>query len=235
MEAVILAGGKGTRLYPHTSDIPKPLLPIGDQPIIEIVLLQLKRAGVNKVHIAVNHLAHLIMDVIGDGTRFGLAVSYVIEESPLSTVGPLANIQGLPEDFIVINGDILTDLDIALLFADHLSSGAEVTVATHQRTEKIDYGVLETDANGRVVRFSEKPDYTAQVSMGVYIFSHTILDRIPAGKPYGFDTLMTDMLLDGGKICAYSYTGYWLDVGRPDDYQKAHQDIGLIASWFSKP
>jgi len=231
MEAVILAGGKGTRLRPYTTDLPKPLVPIGKQPVIEILLGQLKKAGVTKAHLAVNHLAHLIQSVLGDGSKYGLDIDYSVEKQPLSTVGPLKLIDNLPEHFIVANGDILTDLDVAKLYEDHVQSGAIVTVATYKRTEKIDYGVLDIGEDGIVSGFSEKPSYHFSVSMGIYIFSWAVLDLVPESKPFGFDDLMYLLLERSEKVRAFPFDGYWLDIGRPDDYEQALRDIDKIKSW----
>lgn len=228
MEAVVLAGGKGTRLQPLTDEIPKPLAPIGDRPIIEILLTRMKRCGVKRVHVAVNHLAHLIKDAIGDGERFGLEIAYVHESEPLSTVGPVKTITTLPEHFLVANGDILTDLDFAKLFDHHIQSGARLTVAVHQRTNTVDYGVLETDAAGMVTSFQEKPSRQFTVSMGIYVFSRELLNVVPEGAPYGFDNLMLDLLERGEAISTYCYDGYWLDIGRLDDYYQAQRDIARV-------
>lgn len=228
MEAVILAGGKGSRLGSLTEEIPKPLVSIGDRPIIEILLSRMKRCGVNRVHVAVNHLAHLIKDVIGDGHRFGLEIAYAHETEPLSTVGPVKTIASLPDDFLVANGDILTDLDFAHLYDHHLKSEALLTVAVHQRTNLTDFGVMEVDSNGRVTSFKEKPTHQLLVSMGVYVFSRELLNLVPDGVPFGFDDLMHLMLKQDKQVQAYCYDGYWLDVGRPEDYLQAQRDIKRV-------
>ncbi|RME27172.1 MAG: nucleotidyltransferase family protein [Candidatus Zixiibacteriota bacterium] len=225
MHAVVLAGGQGTRLAPYTATLPKPLVPVGDKPIIEILLRRLHRGGVRTVRLAVNHLAHLIEAVVGDGSRFGLTITYEQEDKPLSTVGPIARMVDLPEHFIVANGDILTDLDVSDLYRFHLANKAAVTIATHQRRERSDYGVLEVDDKQRVVGFQEKPERTMLVSMGIYVFSRTVLDMVPKGSAYGFDDLMRDLLGQRQNIVSFPYDGYWLDIGRPDDYARAQQDI----------
>jgi len=228
MRAVILAGGKGSRLEPYTSEIPKPLVTIGQRPIIEILLHQMKQCGITRATLAVNHLAEMIKSVLGDGSRLGIALDYSEEERSLSTVGPLKLIDDLPEQFIVANGDILTDLDFGTLMQAHNQSGAEVTVAVHKRVSKIDYGVLESDRSGVVVRFHEKPEYHFTVSMGIYVFSRSILDIVPDNEAYGFDQLMIDMLAAKRKIMTFPFDGYWLDIGRPSDYRKAHDDLAQI-------
>lgn len=228
MEAVILAGGKGTRLQPYTNEVPKPLVPLGNRPIIEILLRQLRKSGVSKVHVAVNHLAHLIVAVLGDGKKLGLEIVYTVEDKPLSTVGPLSLIADLPENFIVANGDILTDLDASALFRAHLESGALLTVATHLRTEKIDFGVLECAGDNTVTGFREKPQYDFAVSMGIYVFSRKILSLVPTNEPFGFDQLILKLLEQKQRVVQFPYGGFWLDIGRPDDYERALREQAKI-------
>ena len=228
MEAVVLAGGQGSRLLPVTAELPKPLVPVGGKPVIEFLLRQLRQGGVKRVCLAVNHLAHLIEEAIGDGSRFGLEVVYSREEEPLSTVGPIKLINDLPETFIVANGDILTDLNIESLFENHVESGAELTVATYRRDEQVDYGVLEAGSDNAVTGFSEKPTYSFHVSMGIYVFSRSVLDLVPEGKPFGFDELVLALLAAKRKVMSFPYQGYWLDIGRPADYAQAQQDIERI-------
>jgi NDP-sugar pyrophosphorylase family protein len=228
--AVVLAGGKGTRLKPFTGAMPKPLVPVGDRPIIEILLAQLRRGGITRVHMAVHHLSHLIMAVLGDGRRLNLDISYSLEKSELSTVGPIKLISDLPETFLVCNGDILTDLNVSRLFESHVSRKARLTIATTTRTEQMDYGIIETDDDGIVSGFSEKPEHAYTVSMGLYVFSRSLLDLVPDGRPYGIDNLMLDLLSAGERINTYSYDGYWLDIGRPADYERAQRDIERIDS-----
>jgi len=230
MEAVILAGGKGTRLQPYTAEIPKPLVTVDDKPIIEILLARMKKCGVRKVHLAVNHLAHLVMAALGDGSRLGIEITYSREETPLSTVGPLKLIKNLPEHFIVANGDILTDIDFQTLFDHHIRSRAKLTVGTQQRTTRIDYGVLEMDAGGTVGGFREKPTYTFVVSMGIYMFSREVLKLVPEGRKFGFDDLMLALLERRESVNTFPFDGFWLDVGRPDDYRQANRDIEKIRS-----
>ncbi|HWR84140.1 MAG TPA: sugar phosphate nucleotidyltransferase [Candidatus Deferrimicrobium sp.] len=228
MEAVILAGGKGTRLHPYTTEIPKPLVTVGDKPIIEYLLRRMKASGVHKVYLAVNHLAHLLMAVMGDGQRFGIEIVYSREDAELSTVAPIKLISGLPENFLVVNGDVLTDLDFTALFDNHISSKVKVTVATTQRSTAIDYGVLETGPSGLVSGFREKPTFHFTVSMGVYVFSREVLRLVPDNQKFGFDDLMLTMLARGEPINTYPYDGYWLNVNHPDDYEQANHDIEKI-------
>lgn len=226
MQAIILAGGKGTRLKPYTTTIPKPLVPVGEQPILGIILGQLREAGFKKVTITVNHMAELIMAFFGNGERFGIEIAYSLEDRPLGTVAPVKLIKDLPEHFIVMNGDLLTDIDYAAVYNAHIASGAELTITTFRRDNKIDFGVIDVDENtGRVVGFREKPNYHFVVSTGVYVYSRVLLDRVPLNQPYGLDNLVLDMLKDGVPINTYAHQGYWLDIGRPDDYEQANLDV----------
>jgi NDP-mannose synthase len=236
MEAVILAGGKGTRLRPYTTTLPKPLMPVGDRPILEIMISQLQAAGVGKITIAVNHMADLIMAFFGNGEKFGVRIEYSIEDRPLGTVGPLRLIRDLPEHFLVMNGDVLTDLDYADVFCAHARDNALLTIATYRRDVQIDFGVLEVDAaENRLTGFREKPTYHFDVSAGIYAFSRSLLDRIPAERPYGIDSLVLDLLQAGLKVKAYPFEGYWLDIGRPDDYDNANLNASELLPILLRP
>jgi NDP-sugar pyrophosphorylase family protein len=236
MEAVILAGGKGTRLRPYTTTLPKPLMPVGDRPILEIMITQLQAAGFEKITIAVNHMADLIMAFFGKGEKFGVRIEYSIEDQPLGTVGPLRLIKDLPEHFLVMNGDILTDLDYGNLHRTHARDNALLTIATYSRDVQIDFGVLEIDSAGnRLTGFREKPTYHFDVSTGIYAFSRAVVERIPADGPYGIDSLVLDLLRDGLKVKAYPFQGYWLDIGRPDDYDRANLDASELLPGLLRP
>ncbi|MFI6108368.1 NDP-sugar synthase [Streptomyces sp. NPDC051310] len=226
MHAVILAGGKGVRLRPYTTALPKPLVPIGDQhAILEIVLRQLACAGFTSCTLAIGHLGQIIRAYVGNGSRWGMDIDYSAEESPLGTIGPLLTMRDrLPESFLVMNGDILTDLDYADLLRRHTDGDAPLTIATYSRKVHIDFGVLTTDA-GKVVAFSEKPSMDCRVSMGVYGISRSTLDGYTPGLPLGFDELILDLLKSGDAPHAYEFDGYWLDIGRPDDYDRANAEF----------
>lgn len=231
MRAIILAGGKGVRLKPYTAVLPKPLVPIGDEmPILEIVIRQLKKYGFDHITITVNHLSHIIMAFFGNGERWGVSIDYSLEEIPLGTIGPLSLISDLPENFLLMNGDLFTDLDYSSLFHVHLENKNELTVAAYTRKQKIDFGVLESNQNNNVTGFTEKPEYIFNVSMGIYILNKSVFNYIPKGKPYGFDNLMIDGIAKGLKIQTYPYSGYWLDIGRPDDYEQANKDFANMRS-----
>lgn len=230
MHAVILAGGKGIRLRPYTTRLPKPLVPIGDEhSIMEIALEQLAGSGFDQVTLAIGHFGHLIRSYIGDGTRWGLGLDYTSpEEVPLGTIGPVLRVlDRLPEHFLIMNGDVLTDLDYADLMRQHRESGAPLTIATYQREVQIDYGVLTTQ-DGQVVDFTEKPTIGYRVSMGVYACSKQALSRYTPGLPFGFDELVLDLLAQGTPPHEYAFNGYWFDIGRPEDYDRANADFGHI-------
>jgi NDP-sugar pyrophosphorylase family protein len=227
MQAVILAGGKGRRLRPYTTVLPKPLMPLGDMPIIEVVLRQLAASGFDQVTVAVGYLAELLMAYCGDGSKFGLKLRYSREEEPLGTAGPLALIDGLRhgDAFLVMNGDVLTSLDLRSLVQQHRASGAVATIATHQRQQQINYGIIESDEESRVTAYIEKPVHRYQVSMGIYVLEPTVLDWIPRGRYLDLPDLVRQLMAAGQPVMAYPFDGYWLDIGRHDDYEQAVEEF----------
>lgn len=231
-QAVILAGGRGSRLAPYTTVLPKPLLPIGDEPILEVVIRQLAMHGFGNITLAVGYLAHLIEAVLQDGVRHGVRLQYHRELEPLGTVGPLAMMDHLDGSFLMLNGDVLTTLDYGKLFAAHVASGNALTVAAHVRTVRSDYGVLELDgydgSTRRVVGFKEKPEIDHSVSMGVYVLDSRVRQYVPAGERFDLPDLVWRLLEAGEQVGSYPYDGFWLDIGRHDDYAKAidsYEDI----------
>ena len=228
MRAIILAGGQGTRLRPYTITLPKPLVPVGgEMPIIEVIIRQLARAGFSRLTFAVNHKANLIRAFCGDGSQWGIRIDYSLEEKPLSTIGPLTLIDDLPDNFLVMNGDLLCDLDYRAFLEHHARSGNEITVSTYKRSLSSDFGVLKLDG-GVVVGFEEKPVFHFDVSMGVYCISRSVIDRLEKGAPYGFDNLMVDGIRDGLRLEALPFDGFWLDIGRPEDYELANQEFARL-------
>lgn len=230
--AVILAGGKGTRLRPYTVVLPKPLMPIGEFPILEVIIRQLVQHGFDRVTMAVNHQAEIIKAFFQDGAKWGIRIDYSLEDKPLSTMAPLRLINDLPENFLVMNGDILTDLSFSDIYNEHVSKNNIFTISSHVREQKIDYGVLEIDADDYLSGFSEKPKSKYLVSMGVYMASRRILDFIPEGQSYGFDNLMIDLMAAGQPAAVRKFDGYWLDIGRPDDYMQAIEEFDQMKSRF---
>lgn len=219
-QAVILSGGKGKRLRPYTVVLPKPLMPVGEYPILEVIIRQLALQGFDQITLAVNHQAELIKAFFGDGSKWNIPINYSLEDEPLGTMGPLKLIHSLPEHVLVMNGDILTDLPFGDFFDSHVNNGSAFTICSHERVEKIDYGVLDTD-NGKLTGFREKPVSTYEVSMGIYMVSRQATDKIPANVPYGFDQLMLQLLKEKLPVRVEKYAGLWLDIGRPDDYLEA--------------
>lgn len=231
MRAVILAGGKGTRLRPYTTLIPKPLVPLGGKfSILEIIIMQLRTAGFTRITLAVNHLSHLIMAYFGDGSRFDVQLDYSLEEGELSTIGPLTLIDDLPETFLVMNGDILCDLDYRAFLEAHVAATSDISVAAFRRHVKVDFGVLRYDEAGRLLGFQEKPEYDFDVSMGIYCINRSVIDGLPRGQKYGFDNLMVDSLAAGRPVDIRPFVGYWLDIGRPDDYEYADSNFDDLAT-----
>lgn len=218
--AVILAGGKGTRLRPYTVVLPKPLMPIGEFPILEVIIKQLVSAGFEHITLAVNHQAEIIKAFFTDGSKWGIRIDYSLEDKPLGTMGPLKLIKDLPENFLVMNGDILTDLNYAEFYNNHVRQNNIFTISSYAREQLVDYGVLET-ADGRLLGLREKPRMNYEVSMGVYMMSKRALDFVPADTTYGFDHLMHDLLSAKQSVAVNAFKGYWLDIGRPDDYAEA--------------
>jgi len=221
MQAVILAGGMGRRLLPYTTVLPKPLMPVGEYPILEVILRQLERAGFSDVVICTGHLHEIIRAYLAQSSHPGLHLGYTHEEEPLGTIGPLRLVDHLGEDFLVMNGDILTDLDYRKLLESHRKRKATATIATYHREVHVDFGVLEPDEDGRIRGFREKPTYPFEVSMGIYAFSRDILRFVPEDGPFGFDQLMLAMIAGDARVYSYPHRGYWLDIGRPDDYERS--------------
>ena len=221
MEAVVLAGGRGTRLRPYTVAFPKSLMPIGDYPILEVVIRQLAAAGFTRITLAINHQAELIKAFFGDGSKWNIEIIYSLEDKPLSTMGPLKLIDQLPENFLVMNSDVLTDLDYGTFYKEHVASGACFTISSKTRVQKSEYGVLEVNETNQLTGFKEKPSVEYLVSMGIYMMSQKALAFVPENKAYGFDHLMGDLIPAGEQVQVKPFDGYWLDIGRPDDYEEA--------------
>lgn len=229
MRAIILAGGQGTRLKPYTTFIPKPLVPIGNEmPVLEIIIRQLAKYGFDHITITVNHLSHLIMAFFGDGSKWNVTIDYSQEDIPLSTIGPLTLINDLPDNFLVMNGDILCDLDYREFFQYHVSHQHTVTVSTYRREAKIDFGVLQYDAHNIITHFAEKPVYTFDVSMGIYCMHRSVIDAIPKRRKYGFDDLMRDGVKNQANYAARAFDGFWIDIGRAEDYDYCNEQYPII-------
>ncbi|MDI6719350.1 MAG: sugar phosphate nucleotidyltransferase [Methanomicrobiales archaeon] len=229
MKAVILAGGRGRRLEPYTTVIPKPLMPVGDKPILEIVLRQLRHHGITDVIIAVGYLSELIAAFFGDGSRFGLNISYSREETPLGTAGCLGLIKPLlDETFLMMNGDILTTLSYSDLLDAHRRGGAMATVALNRKRYSIDFGIVETDSDQNIVRYNEKPTVEHMVSMGIYAFEPEVLQYVEPHTYLDFPHLIERLIREGEPVRAHIADCYWLDIGREEDYRRANAEIDRI-------
>lgn len=228
--AIILAGGKGTRLRPYTIALPKPLVPIGEKPILEIIITQLICNGFEHITITINHLADIIKAFFGDGSKWGIKIDYSLEEKPLSTMGPLSLLTDLPENFLIMNGDVLSDVDFGELYDFHISKTSIFTISSYVRKQKTDYGVLKIDLNDNLSGFKEKPVAQYDVSMGIYMANRKILQYIPHNTFYGFDNLMFDLIKNNDFPFVKRHDGYWFDIGRPDDYEQACKNADKILS-----
>jgi NDP-mannose synthase len=221
VQAVILAGGRGTRLAPYTSVLPKPLMPIGDQSILEVVVGQLEDAGIVNVNFCVGYLAHLIQAVFDSRENGHVNITYVREQEALGTAGPLRLVDGLDSTFIVMNGDVLTTIDYEELVRFHREQGNAVTIATRERSIKIDYGLLHLDDDARVRDYEEKPTISSRVSMGIYVMEPEVIELVPEGEYFDFPDLVRVLLDAGEPVGAYDHTGLWFDIGRQEDYERA--------------
>ena len=229
--AVILAGGKGVRLAPVTEVIPKPLVPVGGVPILELVIRRLKAQGFQHITLAVGYMADLIRSYFGDGSRWGVQIDYSYEDQPLGTAGPLAHISGLHDTFLVMNADVLTDINYDELLNYHKSQGGLATVAAYEKTVKIDLGVIVKNGDGSIVDYVEKPTQSNLVSMGIYIFEPQVLHYINGGY-LDFPDLVKLLLKKTLPVYYYLFKGYWLDIGRHEDYARANEEIKQLADNF---
>jgi NDP-mannose synthase len=221
IKAIVLAGGRGTRLAPYTSVLPKPLMPIGDQSILEVVVEQLEEAGIVDIHFCVGYLAHLIEAVFDSRKNGHVNITYVREQEAMGTAGPLRLVNDLESTFMVMNGDILTTLDYGDLVSFHHRQGNALTIATHERSIKVDYGILHLDDNSRVRGFEEKPQIQSRVSMGIYVMEPEVLDHIPAGRRFDLPDLVHALIAADLPVGGYRHDGLWYDIGRLEDYEDA--------------
>jgi NDP-mannose synthase len=238
LRVVLLAGGEGQRLRPYTAVLPKPLMPVGDRPIMDVIVRQLRRAGAARITVATGYLAELIEVFFGDGTKYGVPIDYFREEKPLGTAGALALVDGLDDHFLVMNGDVLTDLDYARLFEDHCNSDAVATIATQTREVEISLGVPQFDDKAdptRLTGYLEKPRIDYQASMGVYCFSPEVVQHIEPGVRLDFPDLILRLAGLGLMVRSWPSTAYWLDIGRHDDYELALDEFDRMRSRLLPP
>jgi NDP-sugar pyrophosphorylase family protein len=228
MKAIILAGGKGTRLAPYTTVLPKPLMPLGDRPILDLIVRQLRRCGITDVTMAVGHLADLIRAYFGSGDRYGVRISYSREEQPLGTAGPLG-IMSLPQEpFLVLNGDVLASLDFRAMVEEHADSGAIATIGVYPRKVKVDFGRVVIDADDRVLDYVEKPRCEVMVSVGVYAFSPQVAEYVQPNQYLELPDLIQTLIAAGHDVRVYRKIDFWLDIGQPEDYEAAQADVSRI-------
>lgn len=232
MKAVVLAGGKGARLAPYTTILPKPLMPIGDMPILEVMLLQMKDAGITNVVLTVGHLSELLRSFFKDGSQFGMNITYSYEKFPLGTAGPITLVDNLDETFLVSNGDVLTTLNLRDLIEFHREQKAIATIAAHHRQTKIDLGVIQKNGDYRITGYIEKPVYDFMVSMGIYVFEPAVLNYIDRNQYLDIPDLIKKLIAADERIVEYEFNGYWEDLGRPDDYERASKDFENMRSAF---
>lgn len=227
-QAVILAGGLGTRLRPFTEILPKPMLPVGDRSVLEIQIERLVRCGVEEIYFAANYKADVLQSYFGDGSRFGVTLHYSIEDQPLGTCGPLSLLADkLAAPFIVMNGDILTNFDFAKAFRHHVANDGLITVVSKIVTFPLSYGNLVT-RDGRILDMHEKPDISVEIATGIYLMSPDILRLIPKNTFYGMDSLLRDLIARNLDVHCYQMEEYWLDIGRMEDYERAQKDVATV-------
>lgn len=232
MKAVVLAGGQGSRLAPYTNILPKPLMPLGDMPILEILLNQMKQVGIEDIILTVGYLSKLISSYFGSGEQLGVNIEYSLEDNPLGTAGPLALINGLEDTFLVTNGDVLCDIDFRDLVETHKQSDAVATIAMYQKEVKLDLGVIKLNGNKEVVGYKEKPSYTYPVSMGIYVFEPRVLNYIAHNEYFDFPNLVLKLIKNEELVMAYPFDGYWRDLGNANDYEKAMRDFETMREQF---
>jgi NDP-mannose synthase len=234
MKAVVLAGGQGTRLRPYTTVFPKPMVPVGEHPILEIILRKLAREGFTDVVLSVGYLAELIRAYFSEPRKAleSLSIRYVYETTPTGTAGALRLVPDLDGTFLLMNGDVLTTLPFDRLVAHHRERGGALTIATHEKSVNVDLGVLESDASGRVLRYTEKPTLRYRVSMGVYVAEPSVLRHVPENTRYDFPDLVQSLLAAGEPVVSYPSEDFWLDIGRHDDYEEAQNALPALRKAF---
>lgn len=231
MQAIILAGGKGSRLRPYTTVIPKPLMPVGGVPVLEIIIRNLKKCGFRDIIISTGYLAGLIRAYFGDGGgKWGVKIRYVNETKPLNTAGALKLVGKTDANFLVMNGDILADLDFGGFLRRHEKSGADASVCVTKRKAVIEYGIVEPDENWLLASYSEKPSRDFYVSTGIYALKRGAVSHIARGEALGMPELLLRLKKKGLSVACVPHKGFWLDIGRHEDYQKASElaDSGRI-------
>lgn len=233
MKAVILAGGKGLRLRPYTSVLPKPLMPIGEMPIIEILLRRLEKAGVTDVVIAIGYLGSLIQAYLAQSAiSKRINISYHLEETPLGTAGAIGTMDGLTEPFFVLNGDLLSTIDFKAMMRHHLDTGACLTVGVVSTEVQIQLGVLSLDASKNITGYDEKPTMSYAASMGIYVYSPLAKSLIEPGVQLDAPSLVLRLIDEGRKVTGYTAPCRWIDIGNPGEYERAQQEFAANPDIF---
>ncbi|ACL59197.1 nucleotidyltransferase family protein [Methylobacterium nodulans] len=237
MKAIVLAGGKGTRLMPYSALIPKPLMPIGEMPILELLLRQMKHHGISEVILAVNHLHHLIRSFFGDGSSLGLKITYSVEDKALGTSGPItANLDALSDDFLVSNGDLLTNLDFGAMMRQHIARQVAATIATQSRAMQADYGALTVDKDNLIREYREKPIFSFEASMGLYVLSKkAVRPHLPVNTFFDMPDLIKSLIEADQPVLSYNETCNWIDIGKPNDYGRAQERFAAEPNLFLPP
>jgi NDP-mannose synthase len=232
VKAVILAGGEGRRLLPYTTTFPKPMMPVGNRPMLEILVRQLRANGFREIVVATGYLDEIIRTYFGDGHAFGASITYSKESRPLGTAGPLDLVRGqLAETFLLVNGDVLADLDFARLERAHRERASDVTIVLARRAETIDFGLVEIDEAQRFVSWNEKPVIEHLVSAGIYLVEPRALAHLPVDTTINLPDFIVSLATAGCTLTAYVHEGYWLDIGRPADYEQACRDVERLVLW----
>lgn len=224
LRAVVMAGGFGSRLMPLTNEVPKPMLPVGDTPLLELIVKQLQQSGIHRVNLATHYKPEVIREHFGDGQDFGLAIEYVNEDQPLGTAGALSLMKEKGEPLLVINGDILTEVDFRAMLAYHREHKAEITVAVREYDFQVPYGVIQCEGS-TVTGVQEKPVYSFFVNAGIYLLEPSVLEHIPGGRRSDMTDLIKYLVEQGRRVVSFPVVEYWLDIGRHADYEQAQQDI----------
>ncbi len=225
VDAVIMAGGRGERLRPLTDTVPKPLLKVGDKPILEHNLNRLRLFGIDDFWITLRYRGKQIEDYFGNGLEKNISIQYIYEEEPLGTIGAVSKIKNFTHDFILVtNSDLLTNIDYEHLFLDFFNNDADFSVVTIPYSVDIPYAILETN-NKHVLNLREKPTYTYYSNGGIYLMKREVLKCLPFEKHFNATDLMETLIKEGNKVISYPLAGYWLDIGRHEDYEKAQKDI----------
>jgi NDP-sugar pyrophosphorylase family protein len=225
MKAIVMAGGKGSRLHPYSALFPKPLMPVGEMPVLELLLRQLKQAGVEEAFLAVNHLRHLIEAFFGDGSRMGLRLRYTVEDKPLGTAGPIgAVLDQLGKQFVMTNGDLLTTLDISTMIRFHREHEADATMGVYPREVKIEFGLVDVDSQMRLLDYREKPSYRHLVSMGIYVLNAAaVRGYIEPNTHLDMPDLLQKLVRAGREVRCFQAECFWLDIGSPQDFARAQE------------